>query len=183
MALLRPYQSSEWVVVRLKNIKKKQKYDYIIEVKTGDIYWNNAKWAVAIKCMLIVLVVPFYTGAVMLWYVGKVVVDITRDWSRIQSDFAKIKRAPYYGLKVLCVSCTFPLDIYRTRKWEAMVEYEWHGRVSYRKDFRETYLKELSCLPNLLYGIQNAKVFYLAWCFQKHGNLKDNKYKLVKVLN
>jgi hypothetical protein len=171
---------AQWVKARVLDKKAGKERDYIVETSTGDLYWGDEQWLVATKCVAVFCITPLYTMGAMLWHAGKLVKDLVAAPTHLFHNIWNIFRDILYGAQVMCVSLYALVNPYTARKWVAQAEKNWHRDVSYQEDFRKKDDRTKCCLPNLIYGIQNAQVFYLAWCFQVRGKLGDKDHPLVR---
>lgn len=160
------FEDPNWTTVTFPNLDQKHK-TYDLEKSTGDLYWNETKVSLVIKSALIFVVTPLYTMGVITWHVGRAFISDTK------SHLYEVIKAPLFALAVMGTVACAPLAPYRVRKWEAQIEHKWQNQVSYRDDFRQKEDPTLNCWDNFKYGIEHSQAFYLAWCFQKRGNISD----------
>jgi hypothetical protein len=146
---------------------------YLADVATGDLYWADSRCVVAAKCLAIQFFNPLYTLGKMTWHLGHLPVAALKGRA-LSWDLWQLVRSPLYGVAVQLTALYGILCPYEGRKREAQVEFAWQGGVSYREDFRKTkYPKEVSGWEACWRGAHDAQAFYLAYCFQVRGNLRD----------
>jgi hypothetical protein len=156
--------------VTLFNHERREEIDYLMEIKTGDLYRQEPQLSIAIKCGLIFCATPLYVFLVMSWYSCKLVADCTT-LSKAAHDLKKIALAPLCGLGMQLAICRglVCLDPHLARKEEAEMEtFFWEG-ATYKDDVR----------MNDLNKGEVPKAFFLGWCFLKRGNIDDRKFTLL----
>lgn len=99
-----------------------------------------------------------------------------------------VVRAPIFGIGVMFAALCgifFPMQ---GRKWVAAVEHAWHDGVDYRMDFRHGMKKfekiedEHKKSAQAFKELWEGRFYFLAFCFQPIGNIKDPKTPYKRVI-
>ncbi len=129
--------------------------EFTCHPESGDLYRSEPSWSLRIKFCLVAIAIPFYTAG----HIGHHVYthlsscDMKGCLWNVVSDII-------YGISVFFAvlsGMAYPLV---GRELEGLIENRWQGGVSNHLDYRRLALVE-------------AQSFYLAYCFQKCGNIKD----------
>jgi len=193
----------------------RETFRYDLEESTGDLYGllgdPDPGYIIAFKSFQIFLVTPLYMASLMIANLLKVIGDVTSifwkvlpqiaaDLSQkgivaalgnaimavtveipceIVADLWRICRSPLYavGMEIACLYGM--ISPYEGRKWIGKIESNWHERVPYYEDIRSATSE--TCLREIFKG----KIFFIAICMQKMGNIHDkvgelNKYIILK---
>jgi hypothetical protein len=164
--------SSDWERVLVFHHERGEEISYLMKKETGDLYWDEDVAPVAVKCALVFVATPLYTLGVMSWYALQIPFDLL-DPKKIVKDIWNVARVPIYALGMELALCygLITLDLYGAREKEAAVESAlWRG-ASYKEDLRMKNRGEND----------KVKAFYLAWCFQKRGNIRDHTFTLLDL--
>lgn len=163
---------------------------YVVNTQTGALYWDEDQSLIAWKCFKVFCGAPFYIAGIMAWNFGKAFIEPLRIGlahrevveipKAVALDLWDVVRAPIYGLGMMLTALYGICDPYTGREYEATVENALMHEVSYKEDFRNKKREEVpDCWPELIYGIQNAQAFYLAYCFQIRGNINDPRITII----
>jgi hypothetical protein len=174
---------------------------YIEDAKTGDLYVNDDRFVVAVKSAMAFAATPILAAGVMVWNIGKIFFDIVRisfnvlqnfgTWWKekglfhivkeffgrifkavICQDLWHIVRAPFYAIGMMMAAGIGVICPYFGRKWVAKIENSWQDGFSHERDIRVAGEKEsLTLCPVIWKESKEARVFYLAHCFQVQGNI------------
>lgn len=171
-------------------------HEFILNAQTGDLYWGDDAAVVGVKGFFAGLSTPVYILGYIAWHVGKIAYEILTfgseaysalaqwNWdelkfgervSNIAFSIGSIIRAPFYGLQMTFAGLKALFCPFEAREAFAEAEFELHHHIPYDKDLR----KVVSLRPTAyerVWEVLSAEVCYLAYCFQKRGNLSDTKH-------
>lgn len=89
-------------------------------------------------------------------------------------DIWQVVSTPFYATGMLFSAAFGVVCPYLGRKGVAKIEYHWHGKMPHRRDFRRMQVGEpMGCCAPILTDPKEARVFFLAYCFQVKGNSRD----------
>lgn len=90
-------------------------------------------------------------------------------------DIWMIVKTPFFAVAMSAASSVGILNPLLGRKLAGSVEYAWHDFISYKQDFRHRKDPEkdpLVTLDEILAG----KTYFLGYCFQKQGNIHEERF-------
>jgi hypothetical protein len=177
-----------------------EKWMYLQDCRTGDLYWHQTQDLVRTKCWAVLAAAPFYTLGVMQWYFRRVFIDIIRigfqtirdlgkHWDEkgaflrmkgrelctaVQNNVSHLFAAPRHMIHVMSGAAFGLIDPYEGLRMVALAEKEWRRNVPIKEDYRNTCHKD-GCIK----GIFSANAFYLAYCFQPRRHISDPLIRVV----
>lgn len=176
----------------IKNEETKKKWDitvisYIVDSKTGDLYLDEDWYVITFKCFCILLINPIFSTLTALWELSRLAVLTKRTIERLseQNDGEPRKelvdnllKAVFDVVKIPVFSSGIELAAfygifhpYQGRRMGAAIESAWHGGIDYK-------VGELASECSADDLVEN-RPFYLARCFQKRGNLNQERVVLL----
>ena len=186
--------SDQWIFARVQKLKEDEtgyvtgskdtvlEWTYLVNRETADFFNPDSVSTVAIKCGIVAFALPFYLVAVMVVDFVKIFVDIGRFFvdiargesfhkagynllSRVGGDISGLVCAPWYALGMWIASIEGVLfDPMKGRAEAGLIERKWHGVDFYHDLLRKGWHKG-----------GDESVIFLGFCFQKVGNLNDDK--------
>jgi hypothetical protein len=174
---------------------------YIEDVKSGDIYLDESRFDVAVKCALIALIMPFYVAARIGWHgaetffqMSVVVVDMIADprgfeagrrcaqlSQELGEGLFKVAQASLFGSGCGLGAAYGIFKPYHGRRCVAILENAWLRGVSYKRDLRNIPARpNEDCLTACVKDVRTAEAFYLAYCFQLRGNVNEPRIVVIR---
>jgi hypothetical protein len=183
---------------------EKQEYIYTWDRRTGDLYCagdkiDDTKQIIQKKCLKVFAAAPFFSCGQILFHLGRILVSTAKiafkalkefgrvvyyqgikrafnvlwqaNWVILKANLSyasEIARSIIFGLAVQGAAFYGLINPFEGRKWVAKIENHWQHGISWKKDIK------------IVENLKEAKVCYLAQCFQVRDNLNNPDLIIVR---
>jgi hypothetical protein len=172
---------------------------YMMDTRTGDLYWNETRESLTWKCKKVIAAAPFHATFIAFRNTVRIFTDTLilaasplyrKDLKgfataltdtipkAVATDVRRVVQTPFLYIAIVFQAAYGVIDDpNEARKYEAPFEYQVQGEVSYKQDVFQgkTDGSQFARIQAFMkYMVSDDHAFYLAWCFQVRGNIKDS---------